>query len=197
MASILSLFSSDVLVKMLTLFLLNPEQEYYQAEIHQRLGGNLRNTQKMLLRLEEMELISHYKRGKMSYYRANREHPLFEDLKRLFMKSVAIGDLIRENIQPMANKIQLAFVFGSYAKGEEAAHSDIDLFLIGDLSLKEISEVMGPITETLGREVNPVIYTETEFRKRYEDNNRFVQELLSCPKIWLIGNEHDLEAVVG
>jgi predicted nucleotidyltransferase len=196
MSSILPLFASDVLVKILTLFLLNPEQAYYQAEIHQQLGGTLRNTQKMLLRLEQMELIRHYKRGKMSYYRANREHFLFEDLKRLLIKSVGLGDLLRETIQSVADKVQLAFVFGSYARGEEAVHSDIDLFMMGNLSLREVSEIMGPVTETLGREVNSVIYTEAEFQKRYADHNHFVRELVSCPKIWLIGSNHDLEAVV-
>ena len=196
MSSISALFSSDVLVKILAIFLMNPDQEYYQAEIHTRVGGALRNVQKMLLKLEKPGLITQFKRGKMAYYRVNREHPAFQDLKHLFLKTISIGDVIRDGLQEVADKVELAFIFGSYAKGEEASHSDIDVFILGNLSLREIAEAMGAVTDATQREVNPVVYSREDFQKRAEAHNHFILELLSCPKIWLIGNEHDLNSVV-
>lgn len=196
MSSISGLFASDILVKILAIFLLNPDQKYYQAEIHTRVGGALRNVQKMLLKLEKSGLINHFKRGKMSYYHANREHPAFEDFKHLFLKTISIGDVIRDALQEVADKVELAFIFGSYAKGQEASHSDIDVFILGDLSLREIAEAMGAVTDATQREVNPVVYSREEFQKRYESHNHFILELLSCHKIWLLGNEDDLKSVV-
>jgi len=196
MASITSLFASDVLVKILTVFLLNPEKQYYQAEIYRQIGGTLRNVQKMLLKLEETGLIHHFKQGNMTYYQANQAHAAFGDLKHLFLKTTAIGDLLRAALNNVHGDIQLAFIYGSFARGEETAESDVDIFILGKLPLKDAAAITGPITEQTGREINPVIYSQETFLEMQRNHNRFAQELLSCPKIWLIGSDNELNKLV-
>jgi predicted nucleotidyltransferase len=88
--------------------------------------------------------------------------------------------------------MRLAFIFGSLAQGRETAQSDIDLFLVGELSLRETTKILGPVTAELGREFNPVLYSPEEFKKRARENHHFITEVIKGPKIWLIGNEAEL-----
>jgi predicted nucleotidyltransferase len=196
MSAIIALFPSQTLVSVLSLLMINAEQEFYQLEIAHKTGYALLQVQNALKRIVESGMASQKKRGRMVYYRANRQHPAFEDLRRLLLKTAAIGDLLREEVQKLGNKVQLAFIFGSYARGEEGAESDIDLCLIGDLTLKETSEATGNIQETIGREINAITYSERAFRERHQEDNHFIRELVSCPRIWLIGNDNELKAMV-
>ncbi|MCA9808253.1 MAG: nucleotidyltransferase domain-containing protein [Cyanobacteria bacterium HKST-UBA06] len=197
MRSIASLFASDTLVKLLAIFLLHADTAFYQSELSDQIGGHLRNTQKMLQKLQETGLIRHYKKGRMSYYQANKHHPAFEELKRLFLKTIALGDLLRESLKPMAEHIRLACIFGSFATGEETPDSDIDVLIVGNLSLKSVAKALGPISDTVKREVNPLVFTPRGFAEGYEEKNRIVEVLVSCPKLWLVGSQDDLEDLVG
>ncbi len=191
MSSFAALFPSPVVVDILILFLTQPDQEYYQRSLAEKTGYSLAQVQYALERIEESGLVTKKKSGNRLYYKAQRSHPAFDDLKRAFLKTVALGDVLKEGLKPLMDKIHFAFVFGSIASGEDRADSDIDLFLLGDISLKDIANAMGDIDEKLGREVNPVNYTQASFVERIKTNNRFAQELLASPKIWLIGNDDE------
>jgi len=119
-------------------------------------------------------------------------HPAFEDLKRVFLKTVALGDVLREALAPLADKVKLAFIFGSLAQGRETAQSDIDLFLVGELSLRQTTKLLSSVVSELGREFNPVVYPPGEFKKKARENHHFITEVIKGPKIWLIGNEEEL-----
>ena len=119
-------------------------------------------------------------------------HPAFEDLKRVFLKTVALGDVLREALAPLADKVKLAFIFGSLAQGRETAQSDIDLFLVGELSLRETTKLLASVVSELGREFNPVVYPSEECKKKARENHHFITEVIKGPKIWLIGNEDEL-----
>lgn len=191
MTSFAALFPSPVVVDVLALFLTQPDEEYYQRSLAEKTGYSLAQVQYALERIEEAGLVTKKKSGNRLYYKAQRSHPAFEDLKRAFLKTVALGDVIREALQPLKERVQFAFVFGSIATGEEHAESDIDLFLLGDVSLRDIADAIADLSEKLGREVNPVNYTQVSFVERLKESNRFAQELLTTPKIWLLGNEDD------
>jgi predicted nucleotidyltransferase len=92
----------------------------------------------------------------------------------------------------LAEKVKLAFIFGSLAQGKKTAQSDIDLFLVGELSLRETTKVLGSIMPELGREFNQVVYPTEEFQNKARENHHFIAEVISGPKIWLIGNEDEL-----
>ncbi len=197
MTSLAALFPSPVVVDILTLFLTQPGEEYYQRSLAEKTGYSLAQVQYALERIEESGLVNKKKSGNRLYYRAEKRHPAFEDLKQVFLKTVALGDVLRTGLKPYANKVQFAFVYGSIATGEDHSDSDIDLFLLGDVSLKEIAQDISEWSETLKREINLVSYSQKEFKQRLTDKNRFAEELLNTTKIWLIGNDNDFTKLAG
>lgn len=196
MSSLTALFPNPTLVKVLSLFLLHPEEKIYQRDIVERTGSILLQVQRALNRIERAGLVTKSREGNRVYYTADRTHPAFEDLQQVFLKTVALGDILRQALVPMSDKIRLAFIYGSLARGEETAGSDIDLFLVGDTTLREVTRLMGPIGRNLGREFNPVVYPPREFRRKVEDRVPFIKEVLEGPKIWLIGNANELARMV-
>ena len=196
MTPFLKLFANPSLAETLGLFLLNPGEEFYQSDIVKKTGHALMQVQRALKILEEIGLISSVKRGRMVYYKAVRTHPGFEDLKKLFFKTVGLGDSIRKALMPFYNKINAAFIFGSIARGDESTDSDIDLFIIADLTLRELSKALGPLSKELQRELNPVLFSRDEFLKRISDKDHFMTEIVNTPKIWIIGEKNEFENMV-
>ncbi len=190
MSSLVKLFANPTLVEVLNLFLLNPEEEFYQYDIVKKTHRALMQVQRALKRLAETGIITFSRRGKMIYYKALRRHPAFEDLKKLFLKTVAMGEHFRTALEPSQNKVQLAFIFGSVAEGAESIDSDIDLCIIADLGLREISKVLSPLSKQLGREINPVIFAPHEFQKRIAKKDHFLLNVLRSSKIWILGDEN-------
>lgn len=191
------LFASRTLVALLTRFLLRPDEAFYQQEPVTAAGARLYLVQRELARLERAGLITKTPRGNRAYYQANRSRPAFEDLKRVFLKTVALGDALRTALAPLADRVRVAFVYGSYAGGQETAQSDIDLLLVGTLSAREAATVLGPLGRDLEREFNPAIYPPEEFRKKARAGHHFVTEVLKGPKVCLIGDEDALAGLVG
>lgn len=193
MNPIVKLFPSPSFVNILALFLTHPNEEFYQSHIAESSGCALIQTQRALKRLEETGLINKIKSGNRSYYKANQQHPAFEDIKKALYKTVLFGDLLKEALAPIKNKIQLSFIYGSLARGTESSESDIDLFIIGDLGIRDIAGILSAVGDELGREINPVVYSEKEFKKKIKEGNPFIQEVLNNPKIWLNGEECELK----
>lgn len=191
------LFSSDTLVALLKIFLLRPEEAFYQRELADATRARLYLVQRELARLERAGLVLKMPSGNRVYYRANRSHPALEDLKRAFLKTVALGDALRVALAPVADQVRVAFIYGSYASGQETAGSDIDLLLVGNLSAREAAAVLGPSGRELGREFNPTIYPPEEFRNKARAGHHFVKEVLKNPKVFLIGDDDALARLVG
>jgi DNA-binding transcriptional ArsR family regulator len=192
LSTLAELFPNPTLVKVLSLFLLHPEKEFYQRGIAASTGYALLQIQRALKRIERAGLVTKTKRGNMVYYKADRMHPAFGDLQRVFLKTVALGDVLRGALAPLEDKVQLAFIFGSLAQGKGTAQSDIDLFLLAQLSLRETTKLLGPVVSEVGREINPVIYPPEGFIKKAMEKHHFITEVIRGPKIWLIGNEDEL-----
>lgn len=193
MNPISKLFANPTLVEVLGLFLQSPEEELYQTEIVKKTHKSLMQVQRSLKILEEVGLIVASREGRMVYYKAVRNHPAFEDLKRLFFKTVALGDTLRKALLPFKSRIHLAFIFGSVARGEESADSDIDLFVLADTTLRELSKVFGPLSKQLQRELNPVVFGSLEFKKRLLEKDHFLLQVIDSPKLWIIGDENELK----
>lgn len=148
-----------------------------------------------MARLEKAGLVVKTPRGNRAYYQANRGHPAFEDLKRVILKTFGLGDAIRAALAPAADRVRVALVYGSFARDEETAASDIDLLLIGDLTLRDVANLLGPVARRLGREFNPTVYPPEEFRRKAKEGHHFVTEILRGEKVFLIGNEDELEGL--
>jgi len=191
------LFASRTLVVLLTRFLMRPDESFYQQELAKAVGARLYLVQRELARLERASLITKTPRGNRVYYRANRNHPAFEDLKRAFLKTVALGDALRAALAPLADRVRVAFVYGSYAAGQETVGSDVDLFMVGDLSSREAASVLGPVGRELARELNTAVYSLAEFARKAQAGHHFIKEVLGGPKVFVVGDEDELGELVG
>ncbi|MBF0475483.1 MAG: nucleotidyltransferase domain-containing protein [Deltaproteobacteria bacterium] len=190
------LFASKTLVALLKVFCRQSDTDFYQRELADAAGTGLYAVQRELARLERTGLVQKIPNGNRVYYRADQNHPVFEDLKRLILKTVGLGDALREGLAPLAERVKVAFVFGSFARGEATATSDLDLLLVGRLTLREAVTTLRTVSRDLGREVNPVIYPPEEFRKKHREGHHFIKELVAGPKIFLVGNENELANLV-
>jgi len=133
--------------------------------------------------------------GKQRHYQANPSSPVFQELRALVLKTSGLADVLREALTSVSNRIRAAFVYGSIAKGEDTAGSDIDLMIVSDgLTYADLFEVLERASAQLGRKVAPTIYSPKELAKRVRQENAFVARVLSQPKLWLIGSERDLAA---
>jgi len=189
------LFSSPTLARLLAAFLTHPEQAFYQRELIDAAGSGLFTVQRELARLEKAGLVVKTPRGNRAYYQANRSHPAFEDLKRVILKTFGLGDAIRAALAPAADRVRVALVYGSFARGEGTAESDIDLLFIGDLALRDVANLLGPVARRLGREFNPSVYPPEEFGRKAREGHHFVNEILRGEHLFLIGNRDELEGV--
>jgi predicted nucleotidyltransferase len=191
------LFASGTLARLLTTLLTRPETVFYQKELADGAGTGLYAVQRELARLEKAGLVVRTPRGNRVYYRANRSHPAFEDLKRVILKTMGLGSALRAALAPLADRVRVAFIYGSLARGDETAGSDIDLLLVGDLTLREASAVLGPVGRDLGREFNATVYPPEEFRTKAREGHHFISEVVKGEKIYLVGDEIDLKGLAG
>jgi len=192
-----NLFASRALAGLLATFLTRPNETFYQRELASIINSARYTVQRELLRLEKAGLIVRVPRGNRVYYHADRRHPAFEDIKRVVLKTIGLGDALRDAIAPLGERVRLAFIYGSVAGGDETTGSDIDLLLVGDLTLRDVSAVLGPVGRELGKEFNPAVYPIEEFRAKIKERHHFITEVLKGEKIYLVGSENDLKGLVG
>lgn len=177
--------------------LLHPESSYHVRELARLTDTTPGTLHKELARLAEAGLLRREKVGNQVRYQANRECPVFAELAGLFRKTVGLVDVLSEALRTLKPAPGVALVFGSMARGEENARSDVDLLLIGDCSFGEAIKALHPAQATLQREINPVLYTAAEFARRIEAREGFVQNILSNPKLFVIGTADDLGKFTG
>jgi len=191
------LFSSQARVAILKLLLLNGDGRFYLREIATLTEQPVQAVQRELPKLERIGLLDHTVHGNRKYYQVNRDCPIFPELKSIFLKTVGLGDALREYLSKEVGGIEVAFIYGSYATGEESIASDIDLFVVGNIGAMELSTALAPARSELAREINPVVMTPQEFRTKVAAKNHFVLSLLEQPKTFLVGNAEDLESLAG
>lgn len=164
-----------------------PERSFFATEIIERAGAGRGSVQRELERLADSGLVTVTRVGNQKHYQANAKAPVFSELRSLILKTSGIADPIRQALRPLAPRIDLALVYGSVARGEAHAGSDVDLLVVSeDLLLEQLYARVLAAEKTLGRRINPTLYTPEEFRKRRQ-NSSFVQKVLAGPVIPLIG----------
>jgi uncharacterized protein len=126
------------------------------------------------------------------YFQANAESPIYGELRGLVVKTVGVADVLRAAIAPIATMIRAAFIYGSVAKGQERRASDVDLMVIGEVSFAATSEALGQAQKSIGREVNPSVYTPADLRAKLVAKNHFLLNVLKGDKIFLIGDDREL-----
>ena len=172
-----------------------PGRSYSISELIQTTGAGSGAVQREVARLAGSGLLLMEPLGNQKRYRANPGAPIHDELAAIVRKTFGLAGPLREALAPLANRLHMAFVYGSVAKGSDTARSDIDLMLVtDDLTYPEVMAALHPLIERLGREINPTLYTRADLRKRIAAGNSFITRVLAQPRIWLIGGEHDLAA---
>lgn len=168
-------------------------EELHVREIERRSGLNDSTLRQELRKLVRLDLLQSRRDSNRVYYRAKTENPLYPEIRNLVLKTSGLSDVMKSAL--IDTRIQMAFVFGSIACGEEKAGSDVDLMVIGQLGLRDLSRLLSGIGEKIGREVNPYVLREEEFRKRIRAKDHFVSSVMEAPKIFIIGSQRELEAM--
>ncbi len=169
------------------------EEELHLREIQRRSGLNDSTIRQELRKLLQLDLVKGRKDSNRIYYSGNRSHPLHPEIRNMVLKTVGLAQVLRDALQD--ERIEVAFVFGSVAEGKATADSDIDLFVIGDLGLRSLSELLSDTSEKIGREINPHVMNVSSFLKRVETGEHFVSSVIESQKLFIIGTENDLKAM--
>ena len=189
------LFSSRVRVEILSVFLINPERELYVREVERLTGEDYKNVSMELRNLKEIGLLSSRNEGNLKYFSLNKDFVIYEELKSIFMKTKGAVGILREAVSTKRH-IDYAFIYGSFATGEERAESDIDVMIIGGIPLEEVLALIRGPEEILSREINVSLYGLQEIRKRVKDRDPFIMEVLEGSIIMLVGDEDELRRVI-
>jgi predicted nucleotidyltransferase len=178
--------------RVLGLLLLQPDERFHVREIARQTETNAGTLHRELAKLADAGLLVREQQGNQVLYGANRACPVFDELAGLLRKTSGAVKVIQAALQGLASRISFALVFGSLARGTETVTSDVDVLIVGDVTFDEVVQALYPAQEILRREINPVVYSIDECRKRTRADEPFIREILSQPKLFLIGNDDDI-----
>jgi predicted nucleotidyltransferase len=181
------IFTSKTRVKILTLFLMNPDTELFIREISRRIDENINAVRRELSNLENIGLLKSKNKGNMKYYNINKDFSIYPELKSIILKTEGVSKVIKNDLINLGN-IKMAFIYGSFASGEDTRDSDLDIFLVGNINEDQLIKELSKLEETLSREINYVLFSKEELDKRIKEKDPFISNLLSGPKIIILGN---------
>jgi predicted nucleotidyltransferase len=166
-----------------------PDRGYHLNELLRLTGLGSASLQRELKKLADAGLVNSERVGNLRRFQANPDSPVYGELVALIRKTLGVQPMLTAALQPLAPKLEAAFVYGSVAKGTETAKSDVDLMLVGkDLLLSKVLALLVPLEAQLGRKINPTCLTPAEFKRRKAERDSFVNRVLSQPTLPLIGD---------
>jgi uncharacterized protein len=169
------------------------QTRFYQRRIIQAVGLGSGAVQRDLELLSRSEILTRTVEGRQTYFQANRQCPIFAELHSIVRKTFGAAQAIKEALESIADRISVAFVFGSVAVGTETSASDVDVMVVGDnLSLTDVVSAIAEAQREIGREINPSVYPTGEFCRKLAEGRHFVSSVVAGPKIFLIGDEREL-----
>jgi predicted nucleotidyltransferase len=181
----------------LALFYTRVDEAFYLRQVARVTGVGLGAVQRELQQLSRAGIITRTVRGRQVYYQANPTCPIFSELKSLIVKTAGIADVLRTALAILSDRIDIAFIYGSVARGTEIRTSDIDLLVIGDATFGDVVSALGPGQDMLGREINPTVYPKAEFKAKAKAGQHFLRAVMKGPKIFLVGDESELARLAG
>lgn len=188
------LFSSKARVNILKLLLLNASDSFYQRQISSLTRLPILSVQREMQKLEDIGLVEKDSNGNRIYYTVNKDCPIFEDLKNIFLKIFGVVNIFKEAFTK-SHDIAFSFIYGSYAKGEENLLSDIDLMVIGDISSRALSQLLDRPKRELHREINYAVFKLNEFKQKIKQKDHFIQTVAKDKKLFIIGSDNEFKAV--
>ena len=173
------------------------DQSFYTRQIAREVNASVGAVQRELENLSKVGLIVRKSVGSQVFYQANRDAPIFREMQALVNKTIGIFSVLRSALHPLAKRVLVAFVYGSVAREEETAQSDVDLMVVGKATLHDVLSRLSTIEKSIGRPVNPTVYSVAEFKSKLASGNHFLTAVLKGQKVFLLGDEHELRKVGG
>lgn len=170
----------------------HPDETFYTRQIARRTGLSPGEAQRELKLLTDAGIIERSAQGRYVFYGANRNCPIFSELQSMVVKTFGLADVLRGALAPLADRISVAFIFGSFAQGSQSGRSDVDVLVVGEVGFEEVVAVLRPAQDQLSRELNPAVYPSQEFAQKVKSGHHFLTTILEDPKVFLIGDESEL-----
>ena len=171
----------------------HPDESFHLRRIARFAGCGMGAVQREVEQLAEVGILLRTHSGRQVYYQANRESPIFGELRDFVTKTAGVADVLRDALIACGDHIVVAFVFGSVAKGTQGRDSDVDLLVIGDVPFGDVVEALASAQDRIGREVNPTVYPRREFQQKVQAGHHFLTRVLAESKVFLVGSQHELE----
>lgn len=168
-----------------------PDQTFFVRQIAREIGTSVGSVQRELETLSEVGLLNRTTIGRQVFYQANSHHPAFADVRSLIAKTSGIFHQLRSALATLASQIVFALVYGSIARGDEDAGSDVDLIIVGNVTLDDVLAQLTSVENAIGRPINPTVYSLKEFKAKVKDGNHFLTSVLHGKKVLLIGDEDE------
>ena len=178
--------------QVLSLLLLRPDESFHVREIGRLTGVPAGSLHRELKGLSDAGLLTRTAAGNQVRYHAARDCPIYAELAAIFRKTAGLADVLRDLLSPLADRISVAFIFGSVAQARTKPTSDVDLLVVGSVAFSDVVEATHRGREKLGREVNPVVMSRAAFLTKQRQGDRFILRVLKEPKIFLIGDGSEL-----
>jgi predicted nucleotidyltransferase len=188
---VLTKLFSSTRAELLGLFFNNPEDRFYLREIARHIGKDAAGIKRELDKLVKIGLLAIEKRGVQKYYFANKNSPIFSEMKGLIFKTTGVQGSMKASLSRLKG-VKVAFIYGSYAKGAEKEDSNINLMVIGQANITELNDMVMGLEDKLKRDIDYLVFDEQEYRKRKDSKDPFIRELLKGKKIFLVGKEDEL-----
>jgi predicted nucleotidyltransferase len=170
----------------------HPDEAFYHRQVMRRTGAGKGAVQRELKCLSDAAILTRAVRGREVYYQANRQCPVFTELRGLVLKTVGLADVLREYLAPLADRIDTAFVYGSQASGSATAMSDVDLAVVGDVDEMTLHKAVSRAEQRLSRPVNYTLISRREFQRRRKEKGGFLSRILRGPKVVLVSNVNEI-----
>jgi len=169
-----------------------PGRSFYTKEILRTTGMGVGTVKRELDRMKNAGILTLTKTGNQHHYQANPACPIYNELAGIVKKTVGLVEPITTALLPLTANIELAFIFGSLASGNESPGSDIDLMVIGDIAFSAVVNALHPLQETLGREINPKLYTSKEWKRKQRSGDAFIRDISNKPRLNVMGDTAEL-----
>jgi len=189
------LFTSKSRVKLLELLLLNPTEEFHLREISRRTQVSAPYVKREMTNLINLGLVLKRSQGNLTLFKFNKDSPIAEELKRIFLKTESFGRFIQDSLKEIGD-VKFALIYGSFAKGEEAETSDIDLLIVGDVNERKMLDIMEKVEERIGREANYIAWTAKEFEEKAREKIPLLEEIANTPVIMIVGDLDEFRKAV-
>lgn len=186
------LFGSKLRTSVLSWIMSHPNQRYFIRQLEKILDADSTNLSRELAKLESMGIVNSTVEGRQKYFQANRNCPIYPELEGIIRKTHGLVSVLKEALQPLAEKIQIALVYGSMATGSYNNESDVDLFIIGSCTFREVVDHISNVQGKIGREINPTVMPIHEWKEKLTSRNHFITSVAASDKLFIIGNEDEL-----